>query len=168
MNRTTITKQALKAEIQQLKTSSVLAVAAPPAPAPAPVSSAPSPVLATSELESKIESYRSFMEKYIVDAQNQKLLAVKEAERMAETKFQERLEKLAGGMTLPSSGSVVEAAPAVVEEAAPVAVEEAAPAVTQATVFRKRNEEIVAAGAAGKSRWGDKEVERAKEQLKKK
>lgn len=150
MNHTTIPKQALKAEIQQLKTSSALAAAPAPAPVPAPVM--PSSVLATSELESKIESYKSFMTDYIVNAQNQKLLAVKEAELKAENKFQERLEKLfeAGGMALPSSGSVVEAAPVVVEE----------------TLFQKRNKEMVAAGAAGKSRWGDKEIERANEQVK--
>ena len=46
------------------------------------------------------------MAEYIVNAQTQKLLAVKEAELKAEKKFQERLEKLfaAGGIPLPVEG----------------------------------------------------------------
>lgn len=42
---------------------------------------------------SKLESYQSFVEKYVVDAQNQKLAAVKEAELKTEQKILERLEK---------------------------------------------------------------------------
>lgn len=142
---------ALKAEIQRLKTSPAPAIVAPPAPAPVPAPVAPSSGLATSELESKIASYQSFMTEYIVNAQNQKLLAVKEAEMRAEKKFQERLEKLfEAGAALPSTGAAAEAAPAVAEE----------------TMFQKRNREIVAAAAAGKqSRWGDKEIKRAREQV---
>lgn len=102
-------------------------------------------------MQSKLASYQAFMAEYIVNAQTQKLLAVKEAELKAEKKFQERLEKLfeASGATLPAEAA-----------AAPAA---AAPAVEE-SLFQKRNAQVVAAGA--KSRWGAMEVEKAAEQLK--
>ena len=99
-------------------------------------------------MEAKLASYQSFMAEYIVNAQNQKLLAVKEAELKAEKKFQDRLAKLFDGMALPEGGA-----------AAPTAVVEATP-------FQSRNAQIIAAGAAGKSRWGSMEIERAIEQAK--
>mmetsp|Transcript_13186 Transcript_13186/g.20697 ORF Transcript_13186/g.20697 Transcript_13186/m.20697 type:complete len:305 (-) Transcript_13186:288-1202(-) len=136
----------LKAEIEQFKTSSALATTTPAAPPPA----APLATTTSSEAEAKLASYQSFMAEYIVNAQTQKLLAVKEAELKAEQKFQARLDKLfeAGGMALPA------AAAAVVEEAA------AAPVVEE-TSFQSRNAQIIAAGAAGKSRWGSMEIDRA-------
>lgn len=134
----------LKAEIEQFKTSSALATTTPAAPPP----SAPLATTTSSEAEAKLASYQSFMAEYIVNAQTQKLLAVKEAELKAEQKFQARLDKLfeAGGMALPA--------------AAAVAVEEAAP-VVELTSFQSRNAQIIAAGAAGKSRWGSMEIDRA-------
>ena len=84
------------------------------------------------------------MEEYIVNAQNQKLLAVKEAELKAEKKFQDRLEQLlaASGVALPSSDAA---------ETQPV------------SLFQKRNMKVAAAGEAGKSRWGSLEVKKAAE-----
>ena len=145
-------------------------------------------------MEAKLASYQNFMAEYIVNAQNQKLLAVKEAELNAEKKFEGRLNKLleASGMALPAS----EAAPAaavVVEssfdkrnaqiiaagaksrwgsmeieraseqaKSAPVAVAvTSAPSEVGATVFQQRNAQVAAAGAAGKSRWGNMEVDKA-------
>ena len=89
------------------------------------------------------------MEEYIVNAQNQKLLAVKEAELKAEKKFQDRLEQLlaASGAALPSSDAV-EAQPA---------------AAAELSLFQKRNLKVAAAGEAGKSRWGSLEVTKATE-----
>lgn len=89
------------------------------------------------------------MSDYIVNAQNQKLLAVKEAEMKAEKKFQERLEKLlsASGVALPSSDVETEA-------------------VTELSLFQKRNLKVAAAGEAGKSRWGSLEVQKAAESAK--
>jgi len=89
------------------------------------------------------------MAEYIVKAQNQKLLAVREAELKAEKKFQERLEKLlqAGGMPMP---------PAVEAEVVPeVAAKESS--------FDARNREVAASAAVGKSRWGEMEVNKARE-----
>ncbi|KAL7527204.1 hypothetical protein ACHAWF_002077, partial [Thalassiosira exigua] len=135
---------ALKAEIEQLKSGSALAVASP-APA-APLASVPS------DAGAKLASYQSFMAEYIVNAQNQKLLAVKEAELMAEKKFQERLENLfeASGLALPEG--LTPPAPA------------AAPAIEQ-TPYQSRNAAVVAAADAGKSRWGEMEVAKAREVL---
>lgn len=139
------TSQELKGEIQQLKSSSGLATTAA-APA-APLSNIPS-----SEAEAKLASYQSFMAEYIVNAQNQKLLAVKEAELKAEKKFQEQLEKLfeASGIALPPGAVSGAGAAPVVEE----------------TLFQLRNANIIAAAAKGKSRWGGMEIERAKEEAK--
>jgi len=135
--------EALKAEIQLLKTSSALATTTPAAAA-APLANIPD-----SEIAAKLASYQSFMTEYIVNAQNQKLLAVKEAELKAEKKFQERLDKLfeAGGMAILDGATD-----------AVVVVEE--------TSFQSRNANIIAAAEAGKSRWGSAEVERAIEQAK--
>lgn len=92
------------------------------------------------------------MSEYIVNAQNQKLLAVKEAELKAEKKFQDRLEQLlaASGAALPSSDAV-ETQPA---------------AAAELSLFQKRNLKVAAAGEAGKSRWGSLEVKKATENAK--
>ena len=139
--------QALKAEIQQLKSSSSLATSAAPA-APLATTTAD-----TSEMASKLASYQSFMAEYIVNSQNEKLLAVKEAELKAENKFRERLNALfeASEAALPGDDAVVEPAAVVV--------------VAEETVFQKRNAQIVAAASAGKSRWGSMEVARAESEL---
>lgn len=140
----------LKSEIQQLKTSSALATTSPASPQP--LSNIPS-----SELESKLASYQSFMAEYIVNSQNEKLLAVKEAELKAEKKFQERLEKLfeASGMALPADSSSTSTAGV-----------DSGRGGGEETLFQKRNAYIIQAANAGSSRWGSKEIERAIEQTK--
>jgi len=176
----------LKAEIEQLKSSTP---ALPAAAVAEPVS-----IIPASDAEAKLASYQNFMSEYIVNAQNQKLMAVKEAELKAEKKFQERLEKLlaASGAALPSSDAVVETQPEPVAELSlfekrnlqvvaageksrwgslevqkaaesvksqPVVV--ASSTVEESSLFDKRNARVAAEGAAGKSRWGDMEVEKA-------
>ena len=136
--------QALKAEIQQLKSSQSSSVG--------PSAIPPSPPAPADELESRLASYQQFLAQYIVNAQNQKLLAIKEAELNAEKKFQERLEKLFAnsGVALPPSTFSDVTAVSVVEP----------------TLFQQRNTKMIAAAEAGKSRWGSMEVERAVEQYK--
>lgn len=109
-------------------------------------------IISASEAQAKLASYQQFMSEYIVNAQNQKLLAVREAELKAEKKFQERLEKLlsASGVALPPSDAVK-------AEPAPAAV---------LSLYQKRNLKVAAAGAAGKSRWGSFEVQKAVEHAK--
>ena len=99
------------------------------------------------------------MAEYIVNSQNEKLLAVKEAELKAEKKFQERLEKLfeASGMTLPADSSSTATA------SGDSAVGSGR---GEETLFQKRNAYIIQAANAGSSRWGRKEIERAIEQTK--
>ena len=100
------------------------------------------------------------MAEYIVNSQNEKLLAVKEAELKAEKKFQERLEKLfeASGMTLPADSSSTATA------SGDSAVDSGR--LGEETLFQKRNAYIIQAANAGSSRWGRKEIERAIEQTK--
>lgn len=131
--------KALKAEIQELKSNSAL---------PAATSAAPLSNASASDAELKLASYQKFMEDYIVNAQTQKLMAVKEAELKAEKKFQERLEKLlaASGVALPASSGDVGA--------------------PELSLYQKRNLKVAAAGEAGKSRWGSMEVQKAIENAK--
>jgi len=131
--------QALKAEIQQLKSNPAL----PAATNVIFTSSA-------SDAESKLASYQQFMSEYIVNAQNQKLLAVREAELKAEKKFQERLEMLlsASGVSLPPSDVVN------------------TQSSKQLSLYQKRNLKVAAAGEAGKSRWGSLELQKVNEYVK--
>jgi len=101
-----------------------------------------------------INLYNAHLPDYIVKSQNEKLLAVKEAELKAEKKFQDRLEKLfaAGGMALSAGES------AAVDDTTAAAV------VVEESLFDKRNKQIIAAGSA--SRWGSAEINRAIEQSK--
>jgi hypothetical protein len=129
--------QALKAEIAQLKASK----------------NSPSALSNTDPNDStaiaqKLASYQTFMEQYMVNAQNQKLLAIREAELKAEKKFQERLEKLLAA----SSALLIESSV------------DAAVLSKELTLFEKRNARVIAAAKAGVSRWGSMEVKRAEVQ----
>lgn len=86
----------------------------------------------------------------MVNAQNQKLLAIREAELKAEKKFQERLDKLLAASNAALRESSVDATVLSKEQ----------------TLFEKRNARVVAAAKAGLSRWGSKEVDRAENQVK--
>lgn len=86
----------------------------------------------------------------MVNAQNQKLLAIREAELKAEKKFQERLEKLlAASSAALREGSV-----------------DATVLSKEQSLFEKRNARVIAAAKAGMSRWGSMEVDRAEVQAK--
>lgn len=175
--------KALKAEVQELKSNPAL---------PAATSAAPLSNASASDAELKLASYQKFMEDYIVNAQTQKLMAVKEAELKAEKKFQERLEKLlaTSGVALPASGDVgapelslyqmrnlkvaaageagksrwgsMEVQKAIENAKSQPAAVTSKQVVEESSVFDQRNARILAAAAAGKSRWGDMEVQRAK------
>lgn len=98
------------------------------------------PVVAGSveELSAKLLAYQNFMSEYIVKAQEEKYKAVKAAEAAISKKYEDKLN------TFMLSGS----APA---EAA---------AAEGSKVYQQRNANVAAAAKAGKSRWGDKEVEK--------
>jgi hypothetical protein len=92
------------------------------------------------ELQAKLSSYQSFITNYIVEAQEQKRLAVQQAEAAVAKKYEEKLLIL---------GAV--ARPADVATIPPVAND----------LYSTRNAKVSAAAAAGKSRWGDLESHRA-------
>lgn len=100
------------------------------------------PVVAGSveELSAKLLAYQNFMSEYIVKAQEEKYKAVKAAEAAISKKYEDKLN------TFMLSGS----APA----------EAAAAAAEGSKVYQQRNANVAAAAKAGKSRWGDKEVEK--------
>ncbi|KAL7485048.1 hypothetical protein ACHAW6_010645 [Cyclotella cf. meneghiniana] len=132
---------ALKAEIQQLKSNTAIT---------GMISSSRNLSIIpkdSAEIAQKLVSYQNFMAEYIVNAQNQKLLAIREAELKAEKKFQERLEKL-----LSASKALLQ------ENSVDAAI------LKEPTLFEKRNARIIAAANAGVSRWGSMEVDRASEQ----
>ena len=132
--------QALRKEITTLKSIQAITggtVESPPAIATPPVDN--------TALAQQLFSYQTFMEEYMVNAQNQKLQAVREAELKAEKKFQERLEKLLAASNAALKESSVDATVL----------------STEPTLFEKRNARIVAAAKAGVSRWGKLEVDKA-------
>ena len=155
----------LKAEIERLKSSSPsssTAVAVPPPPSP---SNLESNTMDISEMQSKLASYQSFMAEYIVDSQNQKLAAVKEAESRVEKKFMEKIEKLlslnGGGDDLGVNGFAAVATSPAAEATAAISTIAVG---GEQSLFQKRNNQILQAADANKSRWGSMEIERAKKE----
>ena len=140
-------KKELKAEIATLK--SLQSATGGTIDSPPAISTPPPPEDSTA-IAQQLVSYQTFMEQYMVNAQNQKLQAVREAELKAEKKFQERLENLLAASKAALKESSVDAT--VLSR--------------DATLFDKRNARIVAAANAGVSRWGSMEVDKAKEQSK--
>jgi len=150
----------LKAEIDRLKSASssatsVASVIAPPSPPPINLDNN----LDIAEMQAKLASYQAFMAEYIVDSQNQKLAAVKEAESRVEKKFMDKIEKL----LLDESSSVN----GIAAPSSPASVASTATAATggEQSLFQKRNIQITQAASVNKSRWGSMEIERANEQL---
>ena len=116
-------------------------------------SSTPSEPAATSatgesvdDMTQKILSYQKFMADYIVKAQDEKAKAVKAAEDAIAKKYEDKLNAFMLNGAAPPSNAPAIAIAAVSEES---------------EIYQKRNAKIAAAAKAGKSRWGDKEVERA-------
>lgn len=98
--------------------------------------------LSIEELRAKLVQYQDFMAKYIVQAQQQKMKAVKAAELATAAKYEEKIKFLL-------SGTEGTAAP-VVESSA------------EKTLYETRSANVAAAAKAGKSRWGDQEVAKVK------
>ncbi len=163
----------LKAEIERLKSFAATASAADAAvPLPPPSSNTENirNKMGVEEMQSKLESYQSFMAEYIVDSQNQKLAAVKEAESRMEKKFMEKIEKLLllNSVSVNGSGSSSSVIASVSSSSTAVATTPAPAAAVaggEQSLFQKRNSYIVQAADANKSRWGSMEIERAKEKL---
>ncbi|KAL7443381.1 hypothetical protein ACHAXH_007517 [Discostella pseudostelligera] len=150
----------LKAEIERLKSASSselsVATSAVASPSPPLTSNLDYNNMDIAAMQSKLASYQAFMEEYIVDSQNQKLAAVKEAESRVEKKFMDMIEKL-----LLDESSVNGSA----DSSSPAVVATTAATVGEQSLFQKRNIQITQAANANKSRWGSMEIERAKDQL---
>ena len=130
------------AEIKALKESSSSSSSSTP--------SEPAATSATGEsvddMTQKILSYQKFMADYIVKAQDEKAKAVKAAEDAIAKKYEDKLNAFMLNGAAPPSNAPAIAIAAVSEES---------------EIYQKRNAKIAASAKAGKSRWGDKEVERA-------
>lgn len=130
--------ESLKEKINQLESnpsSSAIVNTPPPTPAAGSVE----------EMSAKLVAYQKFMASYIVNAQEEKIKAIKAAEQAVSKKYEEKLS------TFMLSGAAEESAPAA------IVVDENAPG---SKLYKERNAKVAAAAKAGKSRWGDKEVER--------
>jgi len=104
-------------------------------------------------LSNRLVAYQKFMAEYMINAQEDKARAVKVAEIAVAKKYEEKLNAF---MLNPATGS------SDVDVAVDVAVADAvAVAVEVSTLYEERNAHIAASAKAGKSRWGDKEVEKA-------
>jgi hypothetical protein len=120
---------------------------APPAPQPSSAEAASSSESGESleEMEKKLLSYQKFMSEYIVKAQEDKARAVKEAEAAIAKKYEDKLSVfMLNGAAAPVNGAAAAIAPA-----------------EDIKLYEERTANIAAAAAAGKSRWGDKEVQKA-------
>jgi len=126
--------QALKEQMEQLKKQSSTAIA---------------PTVASGsmeELSAKLAAYQDFMATYIVKAQAEKRKAVEAAEAAISKKYEEKLNAFLLTPAPPSDTTLV-LAPSVA-------------AVTGSKLYMERNAKVAAAAEAGKSRWGDGEVQR--------
>lgn len=120
--------QALKAEIDALKSNGALVAAEKTTPVPTGTAGS------VEELNDQLTVYKDFMAKYIIEAHDAKVKAVREAEAAITAKYEAKL--------LLSTGSEVAKKPA----------------VKSIPAYEERNEKVIASAAAGKSRWGDAEV----------
>jgi len=101
------------------------------------------------EMSEKLIAYQKFMATYIVNAQEEKIKAIKAAEAAVSKKYEDKLS------TFMLSGSVAEEPAAAA--ATSIVVDENAPG---SKIYKERNAKVTAAAKAGKSRWGDQEVQR--------
>lgn len=135
--------ETLKQELKALKSApGALTTTTSPAPLPAglDVNS-----MTKEQLAQKLFAYQQFMAKYIVDAQVQKTKAVLAAENAMKQKYDEKLRLL-------SSSSSPSATTTEITPSTPT---------TTSVAFQERSAKVSAAAAAGKSRWGDLENEKA-------
>jgi hypothetical protein len=97
--------------------------------------------LTKEEITARLISYQQFMSKYIVDAHQQKVEAVREAQLAIAKKYEDKLLLLAaaGGVQVETTAEV--------------------------GLYQERSATVSAAAAAGKSRWGDMENARAAETI---
>lgn len=131
--------QALKEELKKAQSNdSGSIVGSTPPPAPVVQGS-------IEDLSAKLAAYQKFMSEYVVKAQLEKYEAVKAAEVSIAKKYEDKLNAfmLTGG----------------VEEKAG-AIAPASASSDDNKLFEQRNAHLAAAAKAGKSRWGNQEIEK--------
>lgn len=127
--------QALKSEVETLKRNPPGTEGqATPAIVPSKNFSLDITNMSKEQLAGRLVTYQQFMSKYIVEAQEQKMKAVKAAEDAITAKYEQKL-RLYQAKAPPTP--------------------EPSPATK---LYEGRNAHVAAAAAAGKSRWGDMEV----------
>eukprot|EP00978_Attheya_sp_CCMP212_P001783 scaffold3673_cov44-Attheya_sp.AAC.1 len=132
--------KALKEEMEELKQKAT-------STSEMVVSGATAPALGSAEeMAAKLAAYQKFMAEYVVKAQESKVIAVQEAEKNAELKFMEKYQLMLGPASTSTSTPIA---------SAPVG----------STVYQVRNAHVQKAAAAGKSRWGDLENQKAAGQV---
>lgn len=134
------------AEIKALKESSSSSSSSSSTGTPSEPAATSATGESVEDMTQKILSYQKFMADYIVKAQDEKAKAVKAAEDAIAKKYEDKLNAFMLNGAAPPSDAPAIAIAAVSEES---------------EIYQKRNAKIAAAAKAGKSRWGDKEVERA-------
>lgn len=102
------------------------------------------------ELAAKVEQYQKFISQYVVNAQEEKYKAVKAAEAAIEAKYQEKLNAF---MLNP-------APPSVETKKTAITTPVANGVNIGSKIYQDRNANVAAAAKAGKSRWGDAEVQK--------
>mmetsp|Transcript_16682 Transcript_16682/g.16117 ORF Transcript_16682/g.16117 Transcript_16682/m.16117 type:complete len:370 (-) Transcript_16682:256-1365(-) len=98
------------------------------------------------DLTAKLDAYQKFMTSYIVGAQEDKFKAVKAAEASAALKYEEKLKLLPSAGPSPTPSPKTEVV--------------VASSVDEIKSYAERNGKVAASGKAGKSRWGDMEVQK--------
>jgi len=158
--------EALRAQIEELKTVAV------PVEVIVESRSGSSSVMpgTNKDMAEKIQQYQQFIGKYVVEAQEQKAMAVREAETKVAALYEGKMAALTAAAetaALPSAAKAEAAAPAAEAapapgKAAPAFELEALPAdaviVDPAVVYDARKTRIGMEAAGGKSRWGDAEI----------
>lgn len=132
----------LKEEIASVPKESAVVLSTPPTPG-ADLSN-----MTTEQLRAKLVQYQDFMAKYIVQAQHQKMKAVQAAEAATAAKYEEKIKFLLAGAPPSDSSSTTVPAPKI--------------GSAETKLYDTRSATVAAAGKAGKSRWGDKEVAKVK------
>jgi hypothetical protein len=127
----------LKSEVEKLKENPVPAESTAPAIVPSKNFSLDITNMSKEQLAGRLVTYQQFMSKYIVEAQEQKVKAVKAAEAAITAKYEQKLKLYQAKTPLTPTPS---------------------PATK---LYEGRNANVAAAAAAGKSRWGDMEVSKA-------
>jgi len=99
------------------------------------------------ELKNQLLQYQQFMSKYIVQAQEEKYRAVKEAE----DKYKQKMLLLGSSSSSSATTSTT-----------PPPVKESISLPESSKLYQDRSAKVAAAAAKGKSRWGDAEVQKIK------